>query len=340
MENFMKLLFNPLILLTISLSLNSSNFLLSPPEEIVRDDECSFSTCFTWGDLEKNMYELSFSYENQESAMQLIILEKLANKLDNDKLALFERKEIEIEGSKNTVFVFQKGGSENTFQPLEICQQEHIEYCLTKPLCYNNVVPHMMDWESLLQIITTKNILFYTGAGISASANIWTMGELKKSLLIADLDANPQSAICNVVNNHELLLKRFSEFCKSMYMSKPTAAHNALKDIAISKSTQILTENLDLLHEGTGIKPIRVNAERFKNEVKTEWLNDIDFIICIGLSRDDKGFLGWYLQHNPQGNIIAIDLAQPEYLPENGFWVDGNAQKILPQLNQLLTDNS
>ena len=323
-------------LISFGLSLNGMNFLLSSPERFLQQEERTFATCFTWGNLGKTMCELTFAYEHEESSLRLAIHESLANKLPASELAMFERKEIALQGLKNVVFVFQKGDIVDTFCPLTISQQAHDEYHLAHPLRYSNVVPKRMDRESLLQIITTKNIVFYTGAGISAAANICTMNKLENRLQIGGLreGKNQKTVISAIVNNPELSLKRFSKFCKTMYLSKPTKAHRALAAIAELKAAQILTENEDLLHEGTGIKPIRINAIKFKGEVEPEWLENIDYIVCIGLSRDDKGFLSWYLDHNPHGNIIAIDFAQPDYLSGIGFWVKGDVQEILPRLHR------
>ncbi len=103
-----------------------------------------------------------------------------------------------------------------------------------------------------------------------------------------------------------------------------------------SNEHNILTENLDLLHERSGIVPQRIIASQFKKVIKPEWLKEIDAVVCIGLSYDDKGFLSWYKQNNPEGTLIAIDFKQPSYLGNKDFLLEGNLQEILPIVQGLL----
>jgi hypothetical protein len=79
-----------------------------------------------------------------------------------------------------------------------------------------------------------------------------------------------------------------------------------------------VTENLDCLHEYSGILPYRINAEELR-EIASSQLHNIDYVVCVGLSYDDKGFLGWYKKNNPKGKIIAIDLGHPSYLGDEDF---------------------
>ena len=54
----------------------------------------------------------------------------------------------------------------------------------------------------------------------------------------------------------------------------------------------------------------------------------------MGLSYDDRGFLGWYKQQNPQGKIIAIELNQPSYLGDEDFLAIGDIQEIVPAIQK------
>ena len=98
------------------------------------------------------------------------------------------------------------------------------------------------------------------------------------------------------------MLRKVSQFHNACFLSPPTEAHKALKKLAIFKNTKIVTENLDCLHEYSGILPYRINAEQLREEVGGYQLSQIDYIICVGLSYDDRGFLGWYNKcNNPKG---------------------------------------
>jgi NAD-dependent SIR2 family protein deacetylase len=132
------------------------------------------------------------------------------------------------------------------------------------------------------------------------------------------------------------LCDAFSEFCKSALYSKPTKAHYALTQIALEKGCAIITENVDLLHQQTCIKPLD-SESAFLRTLSATQLQDIDVIICIGLSHDDRGLLAWYKKNNPAGVIIAIDLKQPNYLTHNDYYCQRDIQELIPQLLTGLT---
>jgi NAD-dependent SIR2 family protein deacetylase len=130
-----------------------------------------------------------------------------------------------------------------------------------------------------------------------------------------------------------ILGKTFHEAC--LY-STPTSAHFALRDLSLYKNTRLITENLDCLHESTGIFPYRIDAKHLREEVGGQSLAQFDYIICIGLSFDDRGFLGWYKEQNPQGKIIAIDICKPSYLGNEDFWIQGDLQALIPDIQKQL----
>lgn len=128
--------------------------------------------------------------------------------------------------------------------------------------------------------------------------------------------------------------KKIKSFHDACLFSAPTPAHTALKDLAFFKNTRIITENLDCLHEASGIYPYRIDAKHLREEVGGQSLAQFDYIICIGLSFDDRGFLGWYKKENPQGKIIAVDIKQPSYLGDEDFWIQDNLQTLIPDIQK------
>lgn len=185
-----------------------------------------------------------------------------------------------------------------------------------------------MDLGGLAKFIKTKNVIFYTGAGISAAAGIFTMNQLVKALGIRDEDFFDGDLICKLGT----AVKVFEKFCDSMENSDPTGAHKSLLELANYKKCKIVTENLDSLHQKTGIEPYIIIGDRFRSEVKNEWAREIDAIVCCGLSHDDRGFLGWYKKNNPDGVIIAIDLGLPNYLGDKDFVLTGDVQEVIPKI--------
>ena len=94
----------------------------------------------------------------------------------------------------------------------------------------------------------------------------------------------------------------------------------------------LLTENLDSLHEQTGIMPYRLSKHENKDAIHPDDLQKIDFVVCVGLSHDDRGFLAWYKKHHPQGRIVALDLKAPSYLGDEDYLLEGDLQQTCLEL--------
>ncbi len=187
----------------------------------------------------------------------------------------------------------------------------------------------MWSIEDLVTCIKTKRVVFYSGAGLSAASGIPTMTGLDQLFSIhlpweewvKKTVASPQEVLAKAVN--------FKRLC---YESDPTHAHLALRYICNKWNIPLWTENLDLLHQKSGIDPLVVSAELLLEEVKEEALREIDVVICLGLSFDDKGALGWYKHHNPEGKIVSIDLMSPVYLGVDDALLKGDLQEVLPNV--------
>jgi NAD-dependent SIR2 family protein deacetylase len=197
--------------------------------------------------------------------------------------------------------------------------------------------PQMMDVQTAAEFIKNNQIIFYTGAGISLASNVNAMAGLMELL-----NLNPQNSIdhyAHYLSEHESeILCNFADFCNRAFTAKPTIAHKALTDIALSQQTQIMTENFDFLHQRSGILPYCIDANSLRKNVSSQELQSIDAVICIGLSHDDRGFLSWYKKHNPQGIIIAFDIGMPDYLDDEDFLVKGDAQQTISCLRDHLLE--
>lgn len=208
-------------------------------------------------------------------------------------------------------------------------------YHVHTPLIQHNKKFKNISTDNLRKLMHNKSIAWYTGAGISATV-VPTMASLEKSLGMISLikDENSSDFISNILINPEhtaLIMRSFYEQC--LY-GKPTVAHKAITSyIQCNKNCMLFTENLDILHEHAEINPIRINDPiSFKNNVSEQTLKNIDIFICVGLSHDDRGLLGYYKHHNPAGIIIAQCLDQPKYLGETDYFLQGDAQEIIPAL--------
>lgn len=190
--------------------------------------------------------------------------------------------------------------------------------------------PQTLSIAELEEIIRSKSVLFYTGAGLSAPF-VPTMTQLNGLLGFIESDRFLDS-LKQAISDPKKLASSIQNFHNACFFSPPTGAHYALTKLAQQKQAAIVTENLDYLHEYTGIIPYRIDAKEFRATVNPLALQEIDYVICIGLSFDDRGFLGFYKENNPHGKIIAVDLAKPSYLGDEDFIVQGDLQEIISGL--------
>lgn len=253
-----------------------------------------------------------------------------AKKVFIEKTSSFDNKE-----KKHYVFSYEWKSNE---QPVINLPREHDKergsnnssYLVDTRRVFEQSTPQNINEDEILSIISNKNILFYTGAGISVASEVPSMTQLEDLL---GLKRGEELAISleKAVRNPEEFSKKIVGFHNACFFSPSTKAHKALTKLAVFKNTKIVTENLDCLHEYSGILPYRINAEELR-EIGGLQLSSIDYIICIGLSYDDRGFLGWYKNKNPKGKIISVDLGTPSYLGDEDFLIQADLQYLIPFL--------
>lgn len=109
-----------------------------------------------------------------------------------------------------------------------------------------------------------KKIVVFTGAGISAESGIKTFRAsdgLWEQYRIEDV-ATPQAWI----NNQELVLKFYNERRKQVFDAMPNRAHLLLAELQEDFDVQIITQNIDDLHERAGSKKVlHLHGEIFKS---------------------------------------------------------------------------
>jgi NAD-dependent SIR2 family protein deacetylase len=185
------------------------------------------------------------------------------------------------------------------------------------------------------KIIKTQKVIFYTGAGISACC-VPTMAPLERDLGITALAANRNYT--EFIVNFFKTAGRYIEIMKAFFYNcayaDPSAAHTALRQIVKKYKHRVYTENIDQLHQKTGLKPVVMPGRKKKARAKS--VKSAQYIITIGLSADDGGFLKYCKQINQSLRIISIDLNQTRYLSSEDFTLIGNVQEIIPQLASLL----
>jgi NAD-dependent deacetylase len=99
-----------------------------------------------------------------------------------------------------------------------------------------------------------KKIVVFTGAGVSAESGIKTFrdsGGLWEEYRIEDV-ATPTAWL----NNPKLVLDFYNARRKQVMEAQPNAAHIALAELAKKYDVQIITQNIDDLHERAGSKKV------------------------------------------------------------------------------------
>jgi hypothetical protein len=299
----MKLL---LFLFLVTSNVTLTNIFFQKPEKLSKIDiqelVKSWQTEFNWHiNFFKIDAELTLKYKHEKTGLLVKIFQKpiLSHNYDvfsDEKISLVEK------------------------TPLN-------SYYFTEPLVVSNSCPQEIVVDELLQVLKNKKFIFYTGAGISAASGVMTMNQLENSLGFN----NKWTILKNVLFYNCYLANQFSSFCQIAIDSNPTAAHHAISVIALTHSIAVLTENVDLLQEKTGILPIHLDVSFMQNFQNHE-LQEVEAIICVGLSHDDRGFLAYYKRHNPCGLIAAIDIRSPNYLSNKDLLIKDDLQVVLPML--------
>ena len=193
--------------------------------------------------------------------------------------------------------------------------------------------PQEMEMTQLVKILKDKKVLFYTGAGISIASGVHSIDQLQETLGI-EMSEKVDGLLKKAVANPQGVIDSWEEFTKAAFKKPATSAHQSLSRLAQKLKSQIFTENIDHLQERANVKATHLTGPWLKENIQPEWLKDIDAVITVGLSYDDRGFLGWYKENNPNGKIIAVNLNQPTYLGNEDFILKGDCQKVVPEMEK------
>lgn len=299
------------ILLMVSVA--QANILLEKPtiidEKQMAAIAAHWETCFTWG--LSNGSNLTCVYREGKSGF------------------LIQAFHVPIRSSNFPYYVTLKEIISSYKNP-----QKQGGYHITKPLKITDQTSALFTIDELCYYLRDKTFIFYTGAGISASGNVATMNDL---MYLLKMDWNNRSLLKQpflkeAFFNPQSLTDAFDQFCKAAIEGEPTPAHKAVHAIAQQRNVAIVTENVDLLQQRAGSKPMMPRPGMCEaDDVKA-----VNVIVCVGLSHDDRGFLAYFKKHNPEGVIIAIDKGNPDYLSNNDYIVREDLQIVLPTMAEYL----
>lgn len=217
--------------------------------------------------------------------------------------------------------------------------------------------PTPMTVEQLADVCKNlqNGIIVYTGAGLSAGV-VPTLKELNAFMKLSPQRSSEEEEtgeevfarsqrnfdyIVQLILNPEEIQKVLTEsFFKKLVETEPTKAHQALAEIIKNYGLFLITENMDELHQKTGLNPLFLAGLTLYIGVKSleEIIENADYILPIGLSADQSGFLKYADNKNPKIKIIAINTDKPNYLGEGDCLVQGDCQEILTKLWERLRD--
>lgn len=316
----------------------TQNIFTKVPEQILNHEpireKSGLKFCFSSGN---RKYHLGIN--EGQPYFKIEYFGDLPSGLTEDQKRHFIKENYKVGEMEQSVYVISsEHAPSNINTELEANTLKEKNYSVTQPRVFergdNSPKPKEISLTDLAEMISKARTIFYTGAGISMSGNVHGLAGLEKELGIGR-QGEVDDFLKNCISNPELILESWSDFVESLD-GPPTEAHKALGVLAIELKSQIITENVDTLHENAGVRPLRIMGSYLRDKVNPEWLNDIDIIVTIGLSHDDRSFLGWYKQNNPGGIIIAIDIAQPSFLGDEDYIVKGDLQRLVPELLEKL----
>jgi NAD-dependent SIR2 family protein deacetylase len=189
--------------------------------------------------------------------------------------------------------------------------------------------------SEVANIIKTQNVIFYTGAGISACC-VPAMAPLEQELGLTAMKKSHNSCefMVNILKNVSHYVEIMKKFFYSCEHATPSVAHEALAKIVKKYRRPLYTENIDKLHQKTRLKPVVMPGRQ--REALAETVKSAQYIITIGLSTDDGGFLKYCKQINPSIRIISINQENTCYLSDKDFTLIGDIQEVIPKLLTLL----
>jgi NAD-dependent deacetylase len=114
-----------------------------------------------------------------------------------------------------------------------------------------------------------KNLVIFTGAGISAESGINTFrdsGGLWEMHKIEDV-ATPEAW----ARNPETVLRFYNERRKQAALAQPNVAHQIIAELEQHVNVQVITQNVDDLHERAGsTQVLHLHGELFSMRTETE----------------------------------------------------------------------
>lgn len=175
-----------------------------------------------------------------------------------------------------------------------------------------------------------KKLVVLTGAGISAESGISTFrdaGGLWEQHRIEDV-ATPKAWM----RNPELVLRFYNQRRRQLHEVMPNAGHRALADLEKHFDVQIITQNVDDLHERAGSTQVlhlhgelrKVRSERHENLIY-DWEDDLEIGDLCEQGTQLRPHIVWF------GESVPMLLPAAEIAAEaDVFLIVGTSLQVYP----------
>lgn len=171
--------------------------------------------------------------------------------------------------------------------------------------------------KDLIKGISEEDIMI-TGAGLSKIAGIPTQKELEDSMFLND----PLKLYECFMKDPNRLIDTLRFFYCRLSVAKPTMVHYKIKSLQKQKDFAVATENLDLLHEKSGVEAIHIPRSAYMLEdicCKRAFLIGVGNPCCQSILRS--------LEESGTA-IYAVSITKPNLNVNNFKWYPGSIESI------------
>jgi NAD-dependent deacetylase len=186
------------------------------------------------------------------------------------------------------------------------------------------------DLDFLIQKNMKKKLVVLTGAGISAESGIKTFRDsdgLWEGHNVMDV-ATPEGWR----KNPSMVLDFYNQRRQQLKTVQPNAAHRILAELEADFEVQIITQNVDNLHEKAGsTRVLHLHGELLKvrstqnEEYILDWEEDLNFGDCDDRGHQLRPHIVWFGEQVP-----ALELAVQMTKEADYFAVIGTSLQVYP----------
>jgi NAD-dependent deacetylase len=182
-----------------------------------------------------------------------------------------------------------------------------------------------------MMITMKKKLVILSGAGMSQESGIRTFRDMDG--LWEEYDVTEVATPEAWARNPELVMRFYNDRRKQLYESEPNAGHRGLVDLEKKFEVQIITQNIDDLHERAGssaVLHLHGELKKARSSVDESMVYDIDGWELKFGQKCDKGsqlrpFIVWFGEAVP-----AMDKAIPIVESADILVVIGTSLNVYP----------